>query len=342
MRDVSYRVDYLRGGVPAGTLRFSTPPSISCQRDAEIAVTLRGTFRHDESVRYLTDELAPVMIDESGEHPLGVFRAATITTSADEAGVLWDEIEAYDRTVLLTWARLEERAHWPAGTRYDAIMQHYLFADGIPLAFIDPTDAVLATDREDWPEGTTHLEIINEMLDELSYTPIWFDARGAAQLHAYTEPGDAEIAHVYSDSGARILRPGYAATMDVFDAPNVFLAIVENPDYPEPMRASAENDAPTSPLSTISRGLRIPEVIRLDNIADQAALQAYVNRRRDESMQAAETVELGTVNEPGHGVGDVAAVSLGALAGLYREESWEMTLAAGETMTHTLRRTVML
>lgn len=340
MRTYDFRCEILRSGVPVGTLRFADPPEISCERDAEIHMTLRGTFRHTDAIDYMRDEIRPVMILDGVETPLGVFRAATMTARDDGAGAIWDEIEAYDRGVALTWAKTETRWYKPAGASYRDAVLELLVGDGIGTAFMSPTDAVLQTARE-WDVGTTHLEIINELLAELNYDPIWFDGYGSAQMRAYAAPGADAIAHTWSDvQRVKVLRPGYTATRDVFDAPNVFICRVTNPEYETTMQAVAVNDAPDSALSVIARGIRIPEVTDVDNISSADALQAYADMLCAESRMIDEMVQAETLPLPGHGVGDVVALTLGELTGIFREESWTMRLSAGEPMVHTLRRVI--
>ncbi len=49
-----------------------------------------------------------------------------------------------------------------------------------------------------------------------------------------------------------------------------------------------------------------------------------------------------TLAEPGHGVGDVVAISRTELSGIYQEVGWYLTLSGGQTMSHTLRQVVLI
>lgn len=343
MRTVDWRVDILRGGVPFGTLAFAGAPTVYCSADDEIPLTFRGEFRRSEAMDYITDELQPVLILDGIEHPLGVYGVGSMYSRRNEAGVMYDSITAYDRTRRLRLAKLEAREYWAAGTRYLDIVNELLTRAGIRMAVVEGTDAVLATDREDWDIGTPYLQIINDLLSEIAYDRIWFDLTGAARVRAYRPPSPDRLDHVYRDGDAvKVLGPEYRTELDIFDKPNVFIAILENPEYLEPLVRTAVNDAPASRISTISRGLRIPTVLNVDNIADGDALQAYVDRVRDESMRTSEYAEISTVSLGGHGVGDLIGVQLQDLQGIFRETSWSLTLQVGAMMSHKLERVVVI
>ena len=77
MREIDFRVDVLRSGVRFGHMHFdaSAPPTVYCDADAEIKLSLRGSFLPDADADLLTDELQPVCIVDGQEFPLGVYRA---------------------------------------------------------------------------------------------------------------------------------------------------------------------------------------------------------------------------------------------------------------------------
>lgn len=344
MRTIDFRVDVLRNGVSERSLQFDaqSPPSIDCDASADICVTMRGSFVTDSEVDFLTDELQPVVVIDGVEHKLGVFRAATVQEVTD-FGAFRSEVEAYDRTILLQWGKLESHAYHASGTQYSTIITNYLTAAGITSYILEPTSATLGSARE-WDIGTSYLQIINELLDELAYNHIWFDGEGTAILKAYRDPSELTVSHVYGRGSAmdyHLIAPTHSREMDIYSKPNVFIAIRTSPDYTSPLTATAENNSLTSPLSTIRRGIRIPVVYRVNNIASQDALQTYVNRLRDRGTEAFETVDISTAIQPDHGVGDIVEIEDAQLQGIYRETGWTLTMGAGEYMTHSLERTVV-
>ena len=339
MRSIDFRMDVLRNGVRFSELRFAEGPSIDCSAEAEISMTLRGSFRHNDAVDLLRDELQPIVILDGIEYPVGVYRPATVR-QVKQDGVLLDEIEAYDRALLLSWAKLESRAYHASGSSYSSIINGYLTAAGIAMTMFAPTTATLGSARE-WDVGTSYLQIINELLDELAYDHLWFNNRGYAMLQPYAAPGVSNIAHTFGANAFRLLSPSYSRETDIYSRPNVFIVIRTSPDYTTALTATAVNDNPMSELSTVRRGVRIPEVYRVDNIASQAALQTYANKLRDRGMEASETLQISTAIVPDHQVGDTVALTDADVAGLYRESGWSFSMEAGSQMTHKLERTVL-
>lgn len=77
------------------------------------------------------------------------------------------------------------------------------------------------------------------------------------------------IAHRYESGEYSIIKDNYLSEIDIFDTPNIFIAIVSNPDYDVPMIATAVNDTPTSIMSTVQRGRRIVRVDKINNLPDE-------------------------------------------------------------------------
>ena len=196
--------------------------------------------------------------------------------------------------------------------------------------------------REDWDVGTSYLKIVNELLKEINYNPLWFDASGAAILEPASVPTAANIEHTLDASNVRsLLLPSLTRETDVYSSPNVWVCVCSNADKSGPMTATAENTNPQSPLSIPRRGRRIVRVVRVNNIASQAELQAYADRLRNESMIGGETVVVKTALLPGYGVLDVVGLHFGELNAVCLEQSFEMQLQPGGVMTHTLKKVVV-
>ena len=137
------------------------------------------------------------------------------------------------------------------------------------------------------------------------------------------------------------MAPDYSAGTDIFSAPNVFICTCANADRSATLTATAVNDSPVSSKSTIRRGMRICQQVKVNEIADQAALDAYAKRLVTESLLSTQTVEFSTLAEAGHGVGDIIAIDHPTIGGIYEETGWSLTLRAGELMKHTAKRTVL-
>ena len=318
-------------------------PTVTMNADGVIKMSLAGVFRRNDNMDYLNDEIKPYLIIDGREYPVGVYMIGTRETQSDEHGVSLDQIEAYDRALKLRQKKTETRLHIDAGTKYLDAIGNLLQDAGIKMVVADESSDTIATDREDWEIGTEYLAIINALLSEINFSSIWFDLDGIARLERYAAPTSANIDHEYREGCFSIIRNNYTRKVDVFNAPNVFVVTVANPDYEDAMTATGVNDSPLSALSTVSRGRRILATpIKLDNIASQEALQQYANNLAIKSMLATEQTVFYTMLNPVHGVGDVVALYNGELQGIYEETGWMMQLKAGGKMKHTAKKVVLI
>lgn len=342
VRTYSYRVDVYRNGARLTSIKAAEPPQITASAESEIKSGLSGLFYNNSLVDYLDDELRPVQIIDGKEYPAGVFHVVRYTDSYTQFGKTM-RIEAYDKCYLLKSTTTETILHLPVGTSYLTAIEQLMVAAGIKLFMTTPNAAVLATDREDWTIGTDYLTIVNELLGEINYDPVWFNSDGYAVLRPSVRASAENIQHTYSGLDVKsVLSHDCTASVDIWDKPNVFIAVCQNPDLDAPMIATSVNDSPVSSISTFQRGRRIARTYKIKNIADQDALQEFVNNLRNESMLSSETLTIYTANMPDHGIGDTVAVQHPKISGVYREIGWSLTLAPGQLMQHDLQRKVLI
>lgn len=342
-RDVQYRVDVIRNGAAFKTLRWqrNDEPRIMFDSEAEIQASLSGKFQPDDEADLLKDELRAVISVNGEEKSLGIFRVASLREVRGDG--LWLQVEAYDRSWLLKSARTESLLHLSKGNSYISAIKALLLQAGIVWVRAVDSSATLAVDREDWSIGTDLLTIVNELLGEIGYRPVWFDADGWAHLEPYITPSAAHIRHSYGPANMRLSRMAseWEQETDLFNAPNVFICVCSNADRSAVLRAVSENTSLSSAKSIFRRGMRIHDVVKVAQIADQAALQAYANKLRDESLLSTKTLSFSTPAEAGHGSGDVISISMPGIEGVYKEVSWNLSMAPGAMMNHTAKRTVL-
>jgi len=343
MAEFSYRIDALRNGVKWRTMQAVGTPQITAKTDSTIPSSLGGVFRVDPEVDLLNDELKAFQIIDGVEYPLGVFVCPTANEHTDEVGTKTVTVEAYDRCSLASQTTTEERIFFAAGTNYIDAIEQLLHRVGIVLIRATATTETLQTAREDWEPGTAYITIINTLLKEINYLPLHCDLNGYAVLKPAPIEGAGPVKRVYDelDPASVVMRPMDRLT-DVFDAPNVFVAICENPELEEPLTAKAENNSPVSRLSIQARKRRIAKVQRVDNIASQAELNRYAQRLCYESMTRAETVTISTGKIPANELYDAVGLNLNGVQGIFTEKGWTVRLKDGEPITHTLERRVFI
>lgn len=342
MRNLDVRFDVLRNGVKVTELHPKDMPTVQFDKTAEIKTSLSGDFLKNEIFDSLRDEIEPIIIIDGVEHPCGIYAPATVELNSSDSGK-GISIEAYDRCWTVQSYCSETVLHFNAGLNYLTIIKTLLTTAGIALAIETPSTATLRFAREDWDIGTSYLEIINQLLAEINYQELWFDARGYAILQPKRILSADNIVRTYDANNVEsMMLDNSYASLDLYDAPNVFICVCPNPDGTAPLVARAENTSPVSPLSIGRRGKRISRLYKVDNIASQSALDEYAQQLCQQNMLLGEVVTITTALIPEFGMDDVVALVHPDASGLCYETSWKMELRPGGAMTHTLEKVAAL
>lgn len=343
-RTIDFRYVVMRNDADYTTLipAEGGEPVLRCDDKAEIHMSLSGEFLPNSQVNWMTDRIRPELIIDGVRHPLGIYLPASAEEieNGTESTI---SVESYDQCWLLKDWKTEGMVSVPSSIQYIAAVKNFLLDAGIVLVSATPKDLSPTNTKEGWEIGTSHLAIINELLAEINYKALWFDANGIAILEPATVPDVQHIQHILdaTDPDCLIL-PGISRSTDIYSAPNVFVVVCEAPERNgEPMVSKAENTNPESPLSIPARGRRIVKYEKIKGIANQDELDAYAQRRLSLTMLAGETIKVQTALKPGWGVGDVTAINYGDVQTICVEHSWEMQLQVGGSMTHTLERIVI-
>jgi hypothetical protein len=332
-RDLNYKRD----------LKTVSAASIAFDSTASIMRTARFSMREDGDVDFMSARIRPVFglhmpSDVWAEWPLGVFVLSTPERSAERKNVT-REIEAYDLNHVLKSGGIRQRLYYRTGTRYtDAVLNVLALAD-IRAANVIGAEDTLRADRE-YAIGTSWLEIINDLLSAINYTPIHPDENGVFQAFRMRDVELADIQYCYSTRRDSVIQSGAKVLSDYFIVPNLFIAYVSNPDAP-PMNSVYENADPKSVYSTKNRQL-VLEKRELNDMSTQRELDAYVRRWALDATVAPHDITFATGLMPMHGYQDVYQFDHAGLGvnEIYKEMSWDMELIAGGTMNHTARMVI--
>lgn len=345
-----FRYELLRGGAYCALLpAVDRTPRIRCNSADRLKMLLTASFApvardvdgRPVEVDWLNDEVRPIMILDGEEHPMGtyVFAKPQENTSGPTKTV---SVSAYDRGKKVDDTNSESLVYFPRSTVYTDAVEQLLTLAGINTIFSTPSSETFGVPREDWKAGTSNLDIANQLLEEISYNPLYFDLSGAAVLEPATVPEAGAIKYTLNteDPDTRVIAGNLTRTRDFFSAPNVFVVTCDNPELGTPLSATAVNDNPQSPLSTVRRGRRIVREVPVNNLPSQAAAQAYADRLCNESMISGEVITLETGLIPGWGVGDVVALIHEGEVSICVSQSWTADLCAGGRMRHQLKKVV--
>ena len=355
MRDLDFNYIIVRGGADFGKIcpAQDSAPTVRIN-DGDVKSSLSGTFlpvlfdfnnkpMEGAEIDWFSDKIRAEIVIDGIAYPIGVFLPATVIQSEDVegTGMTTMEVEAYDQCWQVKDYCADSSKYFAAETNYISVITQLLTEAGISLVSPTASSATLTEAREDWELGTSYLEIINQLLSEINYKPLWFNGSGVAILEPAFVPTAVNVNHVIDATDPEVLvRPGITRQVDAYSSPNVFVCICSNADKEEPMIATAENTNPQSPLSIQRRGRRIMKVEYVDNIASQEELQVYANKLVNDSLIAAETILVTTGLLPGYGVEDVISLQYGDLFTVCVEKGWTMELQIGGKMSHVLEKVV--
>ena len=322
------------------TIRMNDADGIKTSLSARFAPEAVDTDGNAVEIDWISDEIQVVMIINGQEHSLGVFLPAKVKEVTRGKAKRLD-VQAFDRCWRVRDTKSGTLLYWPSGTAYLTAIKQLLAAAGVEVIFATPTEAAFTEDREDWKLGESYLTVVNALLSEINYKPLYFDSNGCAVLEPVSLPESGEIKHIFDGADPEtMVIPSLEREADYYEAPNVFIVYCANPDKSGNMTATARNDNPQSPLSVSRRGREIVKVEQVDNIASQAELQGYADWLRDKSMISGETVTVETGLRPGFGVAEAVGIIYGDLTDIGVEHAYSMTLKVGGTMRHTVERVV--
>lgn len=320
----------------------SAVPRVSMDSTAAIKQTVTGSFAENTAVDLMADRMQIWLVQDGVRHSLGKYIITDMQARTGTSGRRTGDYTAYDLTYLVNTSKTETRHFIRAGTRYTDALQVLLTEAGITDFVIENTDAVLRTDREDWEPGTSRLEICNALLSEINYNSLWMDPDGTLRCTKYRQPDAASIAHTYRPGQYSQLYPENSRVLDCFGRANVFIRVVEDADTDTPLRAESVNDDPESPFSTVNQHRRVVDYAKLNNIAGQQELQAYVDNLKFKSLMATEEVVFYTGPNPNHHPFDTVALFDGHTGGIYAETAFAIDLAAPWKMEHRGKRVIAL
>lgn len=275
------------------------------------------------------------------EFPLGVFLLSS-PTRKDETGSVIREVDAYDGLLVLRDDKFLDRYAIPEGTSYYEAIVSILASSGITAYNIEFSDRLLPRAIEFEP-GKEKLFAVNELLAQINYTPVHVDTDGYYVSQQYSSPAVRAADYVYSDDALSVTFKGAEEELDLFSVPNTWTVIRSNEEQGA-LVSNFVNDNPNNPTSTVSRGRTIVDYREIEDIADQAALDAYVERIAFSASQVYGRIRFNTALMPFHDYANVLELNYSPLgiSGKYAELNWTMQLQVGGVMQHEVRKIVDL
>ena len=279
------------------------------------------------------DRLRPVIIINGEEHSLGDYIVIAAPLEDDGKEYVYD-IEAYDETMIIKQSKLTERKFFTAGTQYLSVIGALIIDCGLSRIKGDNTTAAITIDHE-YAIGTSYLQIINELLDEINYSHVYSGMDG----YLFLTKNQTKIVgdYTYTDENST-LTDTIKTNTDIYSLPNVLVGYMSSPDTDTVIRYVKTNNDPNSVISTTRRGYNVVETYQFDDCPDPETLQEAINYKYIEATQATETVTVQTMPDGNHPYGSYVNLGQNGANGLFREVGWSIDF--GGSMTHTLERKV--
>lgn len=310
-----------------------------------------GQFRihKDTDINFLQDRVKAYAI-LNGEHewPCGVFHLDVGARQWNNKAVDHVTGTGYDGLIVMSEDKVLDRYVAPSGALYHTLIEQLVRDTGFKHVSVQYTSTTLPAAKE-WEPGTSKLTIINNLLSAINYRSLYIDANGIPRSEPYLTPESAPVVWEYKIDRESVLLPGVNVTLDLFDVPNAWVAVISEPDRPALVSRYVNND-PNSILSTVYRGRTVVSVLgnMFDNeeggieAATQAILDAKVQAMAEQASQQYIIAEFSTALMPFHDTGDVVLLDYGEGGSKYRSHTWNMDMRAGGSMRHEFRRMVQL
>lgn len=346
-RNLDFRYELLdSNNVKKSDLYTVVSGEVSLRSLAQIKRTATFRIKDDSTINWLSDRIKPyciVRMPDGGqvEFPLGVFLLSTPVRS-DENGHVYRDVEAYDGLVILLDDKFESRYIISEGTSYFQAVKAILNSAGIDRINLQDTGAVLPKNMEFEP-GREKLFAINELLRQINFNQIHVDVEGFFTSFPYRSPSLRGAEYTYKDDTLSVTYNGMEEEFDLFNVANKWVVVRTNAEE-EPLVSSYTNSNPNNPTSTVNRKRNIVDFREIENIADQAALDAYTQRIAFEASQIYGKIAFETAIMPFHDYADVLQIEYSPLGikDKFSETSWSFPLTAGGRMKHECRRVVTI
>lgn len=316
-------------------------PTVFLEENSQIRMALRGDFVDPgDKVNMLTDRIRPILVIDGEEHPLGLFLIASYRKVITETGH-YLSIEAYDQCWLLQTSVVDDAFYFYHTRTYMYCIKDILDKTGIGLRLITDTSLSLTRDRYDWMPGTSYLAVLNDLLDEINYSHVWFDFNGTAIIAPEPDPLITPVSHILSENDIKsLLILDAQAESDYYSAPNVFVATCSNFEKKGISEVAMNNDM-SSPLSVPRRGRKIYSVTRVKDVPNTTTLAAIAQKLANRSILRTEKITVKTGLLPNFGLNDIVGLEIDGESSICVERGWSMELVPGGTMTHKMERTAV-
>ena len=230
------------------------------------------TMRKDNDVDYANDRVRIHRVENGVEKVLGTFLLCSTGDAFNERNVTEKECECYSLLQILLDMKVEQTYQVVAGV--NAVNEVIRLIGTTNTCNIKASDKVLLSNKT-YQAGTSYLDMINDLLDTINYTPLYTDEMGMYISKPYVLPQDRTIDFTWLCDINGLISRNRTKSLDMFNVPNVFVCTTNDINIDPPLSYTYVNDNPSSLTSTVSRNRRITKVETVDTTSiDDLVLKA--------------------------------------------------------------------
>lgn len=271
-------------------------------------------------------------------YQLGLFRADEPERLNSPNGREAWSLDGSDVTVELMRKTLAAPYTVTAGSNYVTTVQGIIAALGLPSNIPGTVDVTPIAFT--WPQGTTQLKVVNDLLAGINFYPIWADGTGVLTSYSRSEPftrSDDIVLH--TEQEPRMIRPPLRRRQNYTRGPNQVVVKTEDPARAPVSGVRRNNDA-TSPISVASLGVTMAKEMTVDHIVDATRAAAFANYELWDACARAETATLLTMLDPRRGVHETMQLYIQGteFGSRWQAYSWRLPCDTGGAMIFELGR----
>lgn len=308
---------------------------VSANEDARIQMSFTAQLRELGRLRPHQDFIAPYLrvIHDDGrveEGQVGLYTVLQPEEVEHRKSHTEETIDGRDLTWFIDADTFTDGYTVPAGIDYVDAAIAIIQSTGHSRIAI-PRSGVLVPEPIDWQPGDSKLDMVNELMNEISYYRVWADNTGRIVSIPYLNLETAEPTRRHrSGFGCEVVGDISESQLHTSFA-NVIVVISDGQgDQEDDIESIVINDNASSPTSTVSLGVTIRRTERT-NVATQAAADALAARLLQESMSFYRKATIRTFPDPNRGLHEVFEMDMRRrgnpaplLRGLWWVRAWKL------------------
>lgn len=239
-----------------------------------------------QDINYSSDRVRIWWGANGEEWPLGVYVLAAPSRLFTDTGTS-RALTLIDKLTIVRDDVLVETLQVPAGANIIDAVVAQVHATGETHVAVTSSDAVL-TNPLTWDPGTSRLRVVNDLLAAAGYWSLWTDRTGQFRVEPYVLPADRPVVWEFVEGETSIHSPDWEYELALWEATNTVVMTSQADDDGVFFTASAVDDNPDSPTSTVSMGRVLNPIVEENVEASSGAdLAAQANRKLIENSNVA-------------------------------------------------------